>query len=103
MGPFNDDPFNKLHVSPVMTPPEPDGSHRLIVNHSWPQGLSVNSRIPQDMCDDFQFMLRYPTIDLIVDQITQTGPHAVLYKVDLQCAYRNLRSDSCDFHFLGLQ
>ena len=55
------------------------------------------------MFDDFQFELRYPTMDLIVEQILWMGPDAMLYKVDLQCAYCNLRTDPCDHQFLGLR
>ena len=42
-------PFHKLHVSAIMTRPKPDGSYRLIVDLSWPQGNSINSLIPANM------------------------------------------------------
>ena len=47
--------------------------------------------------------LAYPTIDNLVAQISKLGPHALLYKVDLQRAYRNLRVDPLDYPALGLK
>ena len=47
-GPFDEPPFDKLHTSLMITRAKPDGSRRLIVGLSWPQGASVNSSIPDD-------------------------------------------------------
>ena len=102
VGPFRDPPFEKLHVSPMMTRPKPDGSRRIIVDMSWPHGDSVNSHIPDGIFDDMAFQLRYPTVDHIVSQISTVGPSARLYKIDLKRAYRNLRTDPRDFTVLGL-
>ena len=102
VGPFDSPPFKKLHVTPMMTRPKPDGSRRIIVDMSWPQGESVNSHIPDGVFDDMTFQLKYPTIDNIVTQISGTGPSALLYKIDLKRAYRNLRTDPRDFTVLGL-
>ena len=101
-GPFDVLPFDKLHTSPMMTRAKPDGSRRLIVDLSWPQGASVNSSIPDDTFDNVNCKLKYPTLDTIVEAISITGKNALLYKVDLKRAYRNLRSDPRDFSVLGL-
>ena len=101
-GPFDVLPFNKLHTSPMMTRAKPDGSRRLIVDLSWPQGASVNSSIPDDTFDNVNCKLKYPTLDTIVEAISKIGKNALLYKVDLKRAYRNLRSDPRDFSVLGL-
>ena len=49
-----------------------------------------------------EFQLKYPTIDQIVHKINEIGPDALLYKVDLQRAFRNLRIDPLDYKVLGL-
>ena len=103
VGPYTKPPFTKLHVSPMMTRCKPDGSRRLIVDLSWPPGESVNSRIPDNMLDGHMGILKYPTIDHIVDAITDVGKDAFLFKVDLKRAYRNLRTDPRHLSVLGLQ
>ena len=103
VGPFQTPPFEQLHVSPMMTRPKPDGSRRVIVDLSWPKGCGVNSRIPDNEFDSNPCALKYPTIDNIVQAIVDTGNTAFLFKVDLQRAYRNLRTDPRDLSVLGLQ
>ena len=39
------------------------------------------------------FNLKYPTIVMVIEEIKQVGPEALLYKVDLECAFKNLRFD----------
>ena len=41
--------------------------------------------------DFIEFQLKYPTIDNLVEKIIQMGPTALMFKVDLQRAFRNLR------------
>ena len=89
-------------MSPLMTRPKPDGSHRIIVDLSWPHEESVNSCIPDYLFDEIHFTLRYPNVDHIVGRIQELGPDALLYKVDLKHAYRNLRTDPCDLSVQGL-
>ena len=69
---------------------------------SWPHGASVNSAIPDNILDDKECTLKYLTLDTIVDAIATVGSDALIYKVDLKRAYRNLRSDPRDFSMLGL-
>ena len=102
VGPYHNNPFKNFHVSPMMTRPKPDGSRRLIVDLSWPHGTSVNSCIPDNCFDNCNCSLRYPTIDNIVDVISDVGQDALLFKIDLKRAYRNLRADPRDFPVLGL-
>ena len=103
VGPFESAPFERLHVSPMMTRPKPDGSRRLIVDLSWPKGGGVNSRMADNEFDSYPCSLKYPTIDNIVQAIVDIGDDALLFKVDLQRAYRNLRTDPRDLSVLGLQ
>ena len=102
VGPFDAPPIERLHVSPMMSRPKPDGTRRIIIDMSWPHGNSVNSHIPDNVFDDMEFQLRYPTVDNVVARIAAIGPEACLYKIDLKRAYRNLRTDPRDFTVLGL-
>ena len=42
-GLFENKPFDKLHISPLMAQSKPDGGTRVIVDLSWPCHCSVNS------------------------------------------------------------
>ena len=81
---------------------KPDGGTRVIVDLSWPLGSSVNNAVPDDYFDFFKFQLKYPTIDNIIHKIRHIGNSALLYKIDLQRAFRNLRVDPLDYKALGL-
>ena len=83
-GPFDKPPFKDIHYSPLMARDKPDGGVRIIVDLSWPQGNSVNSCVPSDIYDDIPFLLKYPTIDQVVERIQLLGPSAMLFKADLE-------------------
>ena len=60
----------------------------MIVDLSWPEGNNVNSCIPDGEFDEIEFVLKYPSIDLVLEKIRQLKSQAILYKVDLQRVYR---------------
>ena len=55
----------------------------MIVDLSWPWGHSVNEAIPSDSYLGEPLVLRYPTIDDIVDAVVTLGRGCHLYKRDL--------------------
>ena len=59
--------------------------------------------VPSNTYDDIPFKLKYPTIDLVVEHIKEIGPSAKLFKVDLECAFRNLRVDPYEYRLMGLR
>ena len=75
----------------------------MILDLSWPKGLGVNSRIPDNTFDSNTGVLQYPTVDHIVQAVNNLGSDSQLFKIDLKRAYRNLRSDPRDFSVLGIQ
>ena len=101
-GPFKNSPFNQTHYSPLMARDKPDGGVRIIVDLSWPIGQSVNSCVATDIYDNIPFKLQYPTIDQVVQKIQEYGPTCLLYKVDLERAFRNLKVDPLYYPLLGL-
>ena len=103
LGPFDKQPFDAMHFSPLMARDKPDGGVRVIVDLSWPLGQSVNSCVTPNYFDNVEFKLKYPTVDLLVEKINEIGPSALLYKIDLERAFRNLRIDPFDYPVLGLK
>ena len=49
------------------------------------------------------FVLKYPTIDMVIEKIKEIGPNALLYKIDLERAFRNLRVDPAAYSLLCLR
>ena len=103
LGPFDNKPFEEMHFSPLMARDKPDGNVRVIVDLSWPIGQSVNSCTVPGVFDNVPFHLKYPSIDLLVQKINEIGPTALLYKIDLERAFRNLKIDPYDYPVLGLR
>ena len=54
------------------------------------------------MFENINFVLKYPTIDIIVQKARQLGPKALLFKIDLEQAFLNLHMDPFDYPVLGL-
>ena len=86
---------NRFGVIPKANQP---GKWRLIVDLSHPTDFSVNDGIPQPLCS-----LRYVTVDSVVHIIRQCGKGALLAKLDLESAYRNVPVHPSDRWLLGMK
>lgn len=90
-GPFKDIPYNTYIQSPIgLVPKQNPGETRLIFHLSHPQGNSLNSNTPKELCSvkysDFQ-----EAIQLCLDYFSQSPSNRVfLGKTDLLAAFRNL-------------
>ena len=103
-GPFAGPPVSTIHLSPLMTKPKRDSSHRrVIMDLSWPRGESVNDGVDIDNYIDGPAAVHLPTADYMVDRLLQLGPGAYLYKTDLARGYRQLRVDPGDWPLLGFK
>ena len=102
-GPFDAPPFpDGFVVSPLNTVAKRDSQERrVIVDLSWPCGLSVNDGIPSGSFLGELLELTHPTIDAIVSAIVSLGRGCMLYKRDLRKAYRQFPVDPHDYHLLG--
>ena len=69
---------------------------------SWPKGHSVNSAIEDNCYDDQDYILKYPSVDDILNDINQIGKDAYLFKIDISRAFRNLRLDPKDYDVMGV-
>ena len=102
-GPFAVNPLSvPLAVSPMNTVPKASmDERRVIVDLSWPIGLSVNDGISKDSYLGEIIKLHYTSVEDVCRMVMQFGKGAVIYKRDLRHAYRQIPVDPCDFRYLG--
>ena len=74
----------------------------MIIDLSWPLGLSVNAGIDKNSYLDSDFALTFPTVD-ITAELKKLGRGALLYKVDVSHASRHVKVEPGDFDLLGLE
>ena len=101
LGPFQAKPIS-LHISHLMVRDKQD-SKRTIMDLSWPKGASVNASVSKDVYLDTQYALTYPSIDSIVSSLVKLSPAALIYKVDISRAFRQINIDPKDIDLLGLK
>ena len=70
---------------------------------SWPHGLSVNHGVSKDMYLDTEFHLKYPSVDQITASLRNLGPAAMIYKIDISRAFRQIKVDLGDIDLLGFK
>ena len=103
LGPFNHPPIAKLHISPFMTRDKPNSENRrVIIDLSWPQGNSVNAGVPSDKYLGTEFVLTYPSVDNITQEVLRLGRGCKIFKVDIRRAFRHVPIDPGDVDLLGL-
>ena len=77
-------------------------NRRVIIDLSWPIGNSVNSGVSADKYLDIEFILTYPSIDNITDQVLKLGKSCEIFKVDISRAFCHVPIDPGDLDLLGL-
>jgi hypothetical protein len=83
-GPFTCNPFvSDIVLSPLNSVPKGLSDRRIILDLSWPHGLSVNDGIPRGQFLGADFELVYPTVDDIAQRILTRGSGCCLFKRDL--------------------
>ena len=102
VGPCENIPF-PIHYSPLLSRPKQDDTRRVIVNMSYPYGASLNDKICNKNYDGVDFVLKYPSVDEIVETVQHLGSDVLLSKIDISRAFRNLRVDPLEYDVLGLQ
>ena len=103
LGPYSEPPLQGMHFSPMLTrPKQGSNKRRVIVDLSWPLDASINSAVAADSYMGTPFSLKFPTVDDIAERIVSLQGNCVLYKVDLQRAFRQLKLDPKDIINTGL-
>ena len=104
IGPFDVNPIPNCHISPFMTQDKPNVPTRhVIVDLSWPKGISVNAGVDKNSYLGSEFALTFPTIDDFINELVQIGPGAHIYKIDISRGFWHLKIDPLDLDLLGLQ
>jgi len=99
-GPMGMAKWLNIHVSPFGVIPKKGRPNRwwLILDLSAPENHSVNNGIPKNWCS-----LQYLSVSDMVEQIVHLDPGALLGKMYIRQAYRNIPMSTDDSHLLGMQ
>ena len=97
-GPYPQPPLDNLRCSGLGVVPKKDGGWRAICHLSAPTGTSIN-----DYIDPAQYTLHYCTIDSAIAIMNNLGPNALMGKIDLKNAFRQIPVRREDWHLLGIQ
>ena len=90
--------FPFVHTSRFgVIPKGTSGKWRLIVNMSAPQGASINDLVSESVCS-----LSYVSVDDTADGIVRLGMGALLAKIDIKSAYRNVPIHPDDRWLMGM-
>ena len=104
MGPFKTPQFNSLYSSTMLTRPKAGSTnHRVIVDLSWLHGKSVNDMVCNDIYLGTNFKLKFPPVDDITARVQKLDGKCLLYKINLQRAFRHFKLDPRDINKTGLQ
>ena len=97
---LRDDVLPYTHISPLGVIPKKGHPNcwRMIMDLSSPSGHSVNDGIAKELCS-----LRYASLDLAAAKVAELGSGALLSKMDICQAYRNIPVAPEDKPLLGLK
>ena len=98
IGPLRLDSYPNVHISPFgIIPKKATGKYRLIVDLSSPHDCSVNDGVAEDLSS-----LQYVTVDEAAAAMVHKGAGALLAKVDIKHAYRNIPIHPDDRWLFGM-
>ena len=96
-GPFDEQPFDKFHISPIKLQPKKNGSFRLIQNLSSPYDEnSINYHISEE-----NSTVSYASIQDAISIIQFLGPNCFMAKSDIKSAFRLIPINPADYPKLG--
>ena len=102
-GPFNTPLFSEFTTSPLMTRPKRNSTkRRVIMDLSFGEDDSVNGGIVKTHYLGNQFKLRLPSALDLRDYIVAQGAGCLLWSLDLERGYRQLRSCPADWPLLQI-
>ena len=102
LGPFEQSPIPDLSYSPLMTVPKEETKRRVIVDFSFPSGLSINDGIPKSTYLELNAEFSLPSVHSMTARLNELGRGCLMYKRDLKGAFRQFSIDPGDYRFTGL-
>ena len=96
-GPYSMPPCTPFRSAGIGVVPKKSGGHRIIVHLSAPAGSAINEGI-----DPETYSLQYITVGDVVRHVKQHGVGALMYKVDIRHAFRNIPVHPDDWCLLGM-
>ena len=102
LGPFMVSPIPNLCYSPLMSVPKEEYKRRVIVDFSFPPGRAINDGIPRDTYLDHNIQFCLPSVQSMTNRLNELGKGCMLYKRDLQAAFRQFPIDPRDYKFTGV-
>ena len=102
LGPFCMSPILDLRYSPLMTVPKEETERRVIVDFSFPAGISINDGIPKATYLDHNVEFSLPSVQSMVGRVNALGKGCLLYKRDLKSAFRQFSTDPGDYKYTGM-
>ena len=105
IGPFAEIPFpGRVAISPLSTRSKKDSDERrLILDLSYPDGMSVNDWTPKDNYLGFKVKLEYPKVDDLARRLVEMGTGALMFKRDLHKYFHQIPLDPADVELFGFQ
>ena len=99
-GPFDNDPFEGIMLSPLMTAPKKPNGRRPVFDASF--GFhSLNKNTPEREYHETQYEFSYPKIDDLANLIAKLGRGCYLFKRDLSRYFLQLKVDPIEYKNLG--
>ena len=92
-----------FHCSPLLTRSKDGNKCKVIMNLSYPKGSSVNDLVDRQHFDHSEFALKFPTVEKIARESLNFGTEGFLAKIDVACAFRNLRVDPANALKFGIK
>ena len=77
-------------------------NRRVISDLSWLPGHSVNSGVGGDCYLSTEFVLTYPSINNITNEVLKLGKGCQIFKIDISRAFYHVPIDPGDLDLLGL-
>ena len=103
LGLVRDKDKHLVHCSPLLTRPKDNNNTcRVILDLYFPPGQSVNDLVDKQRFDGYEFTLKFPSIDDIVEDVKKYGSRALLSKIDVARAFHNLRVNPGDALNFGI-
>lgn len=98
LGPFNESPFTRMNVAPIMTRPKSEPTkRRIIVDYTYPEGIGINAHIHKNKLFGVPLHHSLPTVGSALNVIRDKQFRVKLATIDLERAYRNFKTDPYDW------